>query len=139
MPNGTWRSLSKMRLTGGVVGKVAMALIFGVVGVTTIVAFTRTEWVALGGIAIICLLVLIVVRWIINFADRHPEAALLEGAEFMKLQGSKDNPKIVPKEFIEDHPLELGSVEDQKLLMQPDVLLGDQLQIPFDGKEKSSG
>lgn len=63
--------------------------------------------------------VVILIRWkLIDFADKHPEAALLEGAEFltheqMKLAQKQHHVITDPGETVEDSVIAVEASSDQ--------------------------
>jgi hypothetical protein len=79
-------TVSRVRLGQGVVGKTTLAVLF-VLAVLGIVAWRLTDtWPLLAiGLAAVLVFVLYLKRTM-DFADRNPAAALLEGAEFLKWQ-----------------------------------------------------
>lgn len=99
-----FEGISKVKLRGGVVGRVCWVLIFSVVAIALIigaaVAFPSSSVVAIIGIVAIILVVCPFLNRIITFADKNPQAALLEGAEFIKYEqiraGMKSSPMLPP-------------------------------------------
>lgn len=91
--------VSKVKLPGGVVGKVGYAVIALCIALGSIGAFTKSPWVA--ALAIIGIVgVTLPLLWrLISFAERNPQAAILEGAEFLVHQqmmiASKNQPQII--------------------------------------------
>jgi len=101
----------------------------------------RDVWIS--GVAIVLVLVFaFIMLWrVISFADRHPEAALLEGAEFLVHQqmmlGTKKQPQLLdgPKE------VEVGVIvldPDDPKLLGPDVPYSAP-QLPGGKKEGGDG
>jgi hypothetical protein len=88
--------LSKVRLRGGVVGKVAAVLICFCGAMAAIAATSHLWWVSL-----ICAILLFVLcfplLWrLVSFAERNPYAALFEGAELLAHERLKLGTKAVP-------------------------------------------
>src|SRR6266542_1707887 len=88
--------LSKVRLRGGVVGKVAAVLICFCGAMAAIAATAHLWWVSL-----ICALLLFALcfplLWrLVTFAERNPYAALFEGAELLAHERLKLGTKAVP-------------------------------------------
>jgi hypothetical protein len=107
-------NISKIKLHGGLVGKVCIVLIVMCILFTGLAAWMKDivfAFVLMGlmfGTAVIFL-------WkLISFAGKNPYAALLEGAEFLVheqiIYGAKNNPKIVNDKIIEQS--NLGVLED---------------------------
>lgn len=117
--------VSAVKLPGGVVGKVSLVLIVLSICIGGLAAFSKNDWIVGGGIAAIFLLAFPIVWRLINFADRNPQAALLEGAEFLIHQrillGTKANPayELDMEVITEERSVELPSAE-QALLDQPE-------------------
>lgn len=129
--------MSGVKLPGGVVGKICVVLIVASICILGLALVTRNEWISVAAIAAIFLLVFPLVWRLINFADRNPQAALFEGAEFLLheqiLAASKYDPVIpLPLDSLtEDHPTDL-SPEDIAALNQPD----DAHLLPSPASEK---
>ena len=133
--------VSSVKLPGGVVGKVSMVLIVASVCLGGLAAVTRNEWVAGGAIAAIFLLAFPMLWRLISFADRNPQAALLEGAEFLLHQqillGSKGHPSI-PLEgevLTEERPAELPP-DEQALLNEAEEAPAFAAPEPEDPRER---
>jgi hypothetical protein len=77
------QGVSKVNLRGGVVGKVTIALIFACLAIATVAWSVHNIWISAAGLVAIFVLAFAMLWRLINFADRHPQAALLEGAEFL--------------------------------------------------------
>lgn len=73
----------KVTLPGGVVGKVCKVLIVACLSIAAIACALRIMWVSVLALAFIFLLVFVLLWKLINFANKNPAAALLEGAEFL--------------------------------------------------------
>jgi hypothetical protein len=123
--------LAKLTLSGGVVGKVTKALIFISFFLTVIALTTSNIYISAVVVGLIFVLTSVSFWRLINFADRHPQAALLEGAEFIrhqKLIHSTKNYSIIPNEVNSQIPS-----PQQPILMvsQEEALLPDEAQ-PMD-------
>lgn len=90
--------LSKVTLHGGVVGKVTFALVLISVTLGGIAWTASNLWVSVAALGMVFVLAFTMLWRIINFADSNPQAALLEGAEFLVHQqivhSAKDLPNI---------------------------------------------
>jgi len=119
------QKVSAVKLPGGVVGKVSLVLVVTSLSIASLAVFSKNEWILGGAIAAIFLLAFPMLWRLINFADRNPQAALLEGAEFLVHQqillGTKSNPTIDldVEAIVEERPLELPPAEGA-LLNQPE-------------------
>lgn len=75
--------LSKVKLPGGVVGKVTLAIMVFVVAAATMAWSVRNVWVTGVALGLSFIAFVLVSFRLIRFAERHPQAALMEGAEFL--------------------------------------------------------
>lgn len=76
-------SLSKVKLPGGVVGKVSMVLIALAISDFGISWSARSETVAITAILTGAAVVVLLGLRLIAFAEKHTQTALMEGAEFL--------------------------------------------------------
>lgn len=90
---------SKIRLSGGIVGRVCTVLIVACVSLAAIGVLTRNQWIMGGAIVAILVLALPLLWRIITFAEKNPGVAILDGAQFLKHEqlrlASKDRSDIV--------------------------------------------
>lgn len=118
--------VSAIKLPGGVVGKTCAVLIVASISIGGLAAITRNDGIIVAAISAIFLMAFVLLWRLINFADRHPQAALLEGSEFLlhtqMVLGSKGNPVITiePESNTEERPLHLPP-EEQAQLNQPEA------------------
>jgi hypothetical protein len=94
------QSASKVTLPGGVVGKVCKVLIIASVCIAAIACFVGQILVGIIAIALIFVLVGVLAWKLIDFANKNPAAALLEGAEFLlheQAQLGMKNTPVLPK------------------------------------------
>jgi hypothetical protein len=100
--------VKKIRLRGGVVGKTAYIVIFAILSLAVIALSVRDVWISGMCAAMVFILVLVIGVSMLRFAERNPQAAILEGAEFLLHQqmtiGMKGNPEIPanPRDDISD-------------------------------------
>lgn len=119
------QNVSAVKLSGGVVGKVCLVLIVVSISIGSLAAFSGNAWIVGAGIGAIFLLAFPMLWRLINFADRNPQAALLEGAEFLVHQqillGTKANPTMTLdiEAITEERPAELQG-EERARLNEPD-------------------
>lgn len=117
--------LSKVTLKGGVVGKVTLSVIVVALSCALIAWSVRNVWLSAAALAVVCLISFTMLWRLISFADRHPQAALLEGAEFLVHQqivhASKTTPVVA---LVETAPMQpepvLGSAANPQIAQQPD-------------------
>jgi hypothetical protein len=102
--------VSRVKLTGGLVGRVCtVALVYSVV-IGVLGALSRNEWV-MGGAVVAILVIVFPMLWrVINFAEKNPQVAILDGAQFLKHEqlvlASKGVPEItvIPEAQIQEQP-----------------------------------
>lgn len=123
--NKLLQNVSKVKLHGGVFGKSCIVLVivsFSMLGITWAV---KLAWISALALVLLFTLVFIILWKLISFAAKNPQAAILEGAEFLtheRLQlaaKGKQNIPFLPSDFSEEKPLVLGE-EEKKLLDVPD-------------------
>ena len=118
--------LSKVTLRGGVVGKVTFAVVFVAIALAAIAWSVRNVWLSAAALGMVFILALIMLWRLINFADRHPQAALLEGAEFLVheqiVHAAKSLPIITVSATEQVQPeLVEGQAADANLAQLPDA------------------
>ena len=137
-------SASKITLPGGVVGKVCKVLIFIAFAFAAIAWSVRVVWVSVAALGMLFLLCFPILWRLVNFADRNPQAAILEGAEFLMHEqlrlGTKANPQLPSGEgdVIEATPVSLLP-EERATIQEPDE---DTPQLPVNkdgGEEVENG
>jgi hypothetical protein len=82
---GMSKETTKTFKFGGVVGKLAIISVGGIVGVIGVAKYT-TGVPQLVSILSVLAATLIVIRWTLNYAEKHPISATLEGAEIILWQ-----------------------------------------------------
>jgi len=117
--------ISKVTLRGGVVGKVSFCVVFVSLALAGIAWSVQNTWVSVGALVGVFVIAFCMLWRLINFADRHPQAALLEGAEFLVheqiVHASKSDQHITTHSTIsvQPEPVE-GSAADIELAQLPD-------------------
>jgi hypothetical protein len=117
--------LAKVKLPGGVVGKVTLALIIICVVIGAVALKAANVWIEAGALGMIFVMAFVILWKLISFADRNPQAALLEGAEFLVHQQIVNVAKNVPSfpapqlERVEPEAIE-GVAADPALAHVPD-------------------
>jgi hypothetical protein len=92
-------TIQKIKIPGGMVGKICGVLMITAISAAAMVVATRNIWVALIAIVLLFAVVLILGLKLIDFAKTNPQAALMEGAEFLLHEqitlGTKSRPIIL--------------------------------------------
>lgn len=103
-----FKNVSEIKLPGGAVGKVSQVLIFLAVSIVVICWLAHNIYVdaALG--ALLLVLCFIILWRLITFASKHPQAALLEGAEFLVHEQIKYGMKTRPELPVKETDFKLG-------------------------------
>lgn len=98
-------------LKGSVFAKTTITLVFLMVFVGVSIWKINNEYIITGLIILTIFIVLIIVFRLINFANKNPQAAILEGAEFIKheaiMLAAKDKGAIpdTQQALVEDTPV----------------------------------
>lgn len=77
------KNVSQIRLKGGIFAKASIVIIVVSICLFGIAALTGNIWVSCGAIGLIFILAFVILWRLINFANKNPQAAILEGAEFL--------------------------------------------------------
>ena len=133
--------VSQVRLKGGMVGKICQVLIFVAVAAALISWSVPVVWVAFASLLLLFGLCSMVLWRLLNLAEKNPQAALMEGAEYLiheqMMIGTKDTPLIPvsPVDVTESAPVILGK-DEIKQINQPDIEPAKQLAS---GGEETGG
>jgi hypothetical protein len=118
-----FNSVSRIKLRGGLVGKVSVVLIVVVVVLGSIADLVRDVTLSLVIVVALFLLVSVALWRVINFAQKNPTAALLEGAELFKLEqqklGMKGQPIVLASEETAPEPPMLAPTDPE--VTRPDL------------------
>ncbi|WP_130925967.1 hypothetical protein [Pseudomonas cedrina] len=131
--------LTKVTLRGGVVGKITFAVVFTSLSFALIAWSVKNIWISAAALAAVFLLAFSLLWRLINFADRNPQAALLEGAEFIVheqiIHASKSHHTLTAEEKkpIQPEPIE-GSSANLEIALLPDQESTTQQKIKEDKK-----
>jgi hypothetical protein len=106
--------LSKVTLRGGVVGKVTFAVVLISIVLGVIAYSVSNIWLSAVALGMVFTLSFVMLWRLVNFADKNPQAALLEGAEFLIHQQIIHATKALPS-------LPLPQLEQ----VQPEVVEGE--------------
>jgi hypothetical protein len=120
------QNISKVNLRGGVVGKVTIAVIASCLCMALVAWSAQNIWLSAAALAGIFALAFPMLWRLISFADRHPQAALLEGAEFLVheqlLQATKGHPALTIEPTDRVQPVEIeGASANLQIALQPDI------------------
>ena len=127
--------LTKVTLRGGVVGKVTFAVVLVSTALGAIAWSVSNIWLSAAALTMVFTLSFVMLWRLINFADRNPQAALLEGAEFLVHQQIVHATKALPTlplpqlEQTQPEPVE-GASADSTLAQMPDQ---EPTTLPGDG------
>lgn len=129
--------LTKVKLPGGVVGRVTLLVSVVSICITVITCSANSKILSACAVGGILLLASVISLRLINFADRNPQAALLEGSEFIIheqiVHASKYLPSI-PKELAVHESAEpMEALEDLQRI--PDVPEQEVQQIKNGGEK----
>ncbi len=119
------KNVSRIKLKGGIFSKASTVLIVIAVCIFGIAALTRNIWVSCAAIALIFTLTFVILWRLINFANKNPQAAILEGAEFLVHEQIKLAAKgidSIPQTLatlIEETPVEVNPLV-QEIANQPE-------------------
>jgi hypothetical protein len=129
----TLENVSNIKLGAGVVGKVSTVLVVYCVTLGALAALSSEPLVRAGAITAIVIVVFPMLWRLINFADKNPQAAILEGAEFLvheqMMVAQKGSPErlVDPRELVEVRQLQLTEAE-RKALNKPET--GTSAEVP---------
>jgi hypothetical protein len=117
--------LTKVTLKGGVVGKVTFAVVLISVAIAAIAWSIQNLWISAAALVMIFTLAFTMLWRLINFADRNPQAALLEGAEFLihaqLVHSTKGHPTLPINQIEQVQPEAIeGPSADERLARLPD-------------------
>lgn len=76
-------NISKVTLKGGIFAKTCTVLIFVALFLFGIAYFAKNIWISAAAIGLISIMTFVILWRLINFANKNPQAAILEGAEFL--------------------------------------------------------
>jgi len=130
-------NVSKVTLKGGIFAKTCTVLIIVSISMFGISFFAKNIWISGIAIGLIFILTFIVLWRLINFANNNPQAAILEGAQFLVHEQIQLAAKGIPslpnsvQFLIEDKPVEIKETLDIES-NKPD-------EIGEKGKEENNG
>ena len=122
------RNVSQVKLQGGLFAKASIVIIVVSICLFGIAAIASNLWVSIGAIVLIFLLAFIIMWRLINFANRNPQAAILEGAQLLvheQMQLAAKGIKEIPDTLnnltedtnvtIDDKSKELANKSDEQI------------------------
>ncbi|MFA6198128.1 MAG: hypothetical protein WC734_03175 [Patescibacteria group bacterium] len=107
------KTATGIKLKGGIFTKVCVVIIIVSLCIFGIAIRANNQWMSIGSILLIFIFAIVILWRLINFANKNPQAAILEGAEFLiheQIQlAAKGKPEISKKlsEMEEDKPIEI--------------------------------
>jgi hypothetical protein len=124
------QGVSNVKLPGGVVGKTCTVLLVAVVMLGGIALVVRDVYLSYFIVTAIVLFCGVILLRVISFANKNPQAALLEGAEFLVHQREENAAKGLPNLR---QNVTLDSVEEVQTPIDPKEML--QIDTPDDSSE----
>ncbi|MHB8365596.1 MAG: hypothetical protein ACYDB0_01070 [Acidithiobacillus sp.] len=129
--DSTLTNISKVTLPGGVVGKVTLGVIIASLCMGGIALTSHNIWLSAGALTLIFLLAATMFWRLISFADRHPQAALLEGAQFLAheqmQQATKGQPAFIVEPTDRTQPFAVeGPDANLQIALNPDSDIQDE-------------
>lgn len=130
--DSTLTNISKVTLPGGVVGKVTLGVVIASLCMGAIAVASHNVWLSAGAVVLIFLLAAPMFWRLISFADRHPQAALLEGAQFLaheqiQQQATKGQPAFTVEPSDRTQPFTVeGSAANPQIALNPDSGVQDE-------------
>lgn len=119
-------NVSRIKLKGGIFSKASTVLIVVSVCILVIALIARNIWVSCGAIGLIFTLTFVILWRLINFANKNPQAAILEGAEFLvheQIQLAAKGIASIPQSIsnlVEETPV-ITDPKAQEIANKPDV------------------
>ena len=127
------KNVSQIKLKGGVFEKASRVIIVVSISIFGIAVLLGNIWVSSVAIGLIFIFAFVILWRLINFANKNPQAALLEGAEFLVHQqiqlaakGIGEFPQI-PNSLTEETPIVIDN-KTQKEANKPDQAKGKEGQ-----------
>ena len=119
------KSVTKVKLNGGIFGKTCTVLMVIAVTFFGIVWIANNIWVCVLAISLVSIMAFILLWRLINFANKNPQAVILEGAEFLIHQqielAAKGIPSLpIPVNMTQANPLIITEVNKAQI-NQPDI------------------
>jgi hypothetical protein len=114
-------SVSKVTLKGGIFAKTCTVLIIVSLSFFGISYFAKNIWISAAAIGLIFILTFIILMRLINFANKNPQAAILEGAEFLVHEHIQLAAKGIPNLpdslslLTHDRPSQIGNLSQNEI------------------------
>ncbi len=121
-----FKNVSKIKFPGGTVGKVSHVLIVFILSVAFLCWLAQNIWITGGSIGLLFTICLIILWRLISFASKNPQAALMEGAEFLMheqiVYGMKALPQFPtsPAQFDAGKPVQALPEAEARRLLEPE-------------------
>ncbi len=117
------KSATGIKLKGGIFTKVCVVIIIVSICLSVIALQANNLWMSVGAILLIFIFSTVVLWRLINFANKNPQAAILEGAEFLiheQIQLAAKGDPDIPKKLSEMTVEKPTEIEAQTALL-PDT------------------
>lgn len=105
-------------------GKVCTVLVVVSVSMAVIAWAAKLVWVSIIALGLLFLLCFPILWKLLNFAEKNPQAALFEGAEFLAHEqmqfGMKTTPILPPSQSLPPPGIAPPGIEDTKTASDPD-------------------
>ena len=118
-------NVSKVALKGGIFAKTCTVLIVAALALFGISYFANNVWISAAAIGLIFIMTFVILWRLINFANKNPQAAILEGAQFLVHEQIQLAAKGIPSLpdtinlLTYDSPPQIGNLS-QKEINTPD-------------------
>lgn len=131
------KSVSKVKLGGGIFGKTCTVIMVIAVTFGFISWVSGNIWVCVASIGLTFIMAFVLLWRLINFANKNPQAVILEGAEFLVHQQIELASKGIPS-----IPIQNITTETPFIITEATKALADKPDLPekrIEGKEENNG
>jgi len=124
-------NVSKITLKGGIFAKTCTVLIIVSLSFFGISYFAKNIWISGVAIGFIFILTFVILWRLINFANKNPQAAILEGAEFLvheQIQLAAKGIPSIPDSLallMVDDPSKIGNLSQKEINTPDDYIEGE--------------
>ncbi|NSL89336.1 hypothetical protein ECE50_021015 [Chitinophaga sp. Mgbs1] len=129
------RNVSKVKLSGGVFGKTCQVIIIIALCFVAIAFIAKNLWISIAAMVFIFIIAFVFLWKLLSFANKNPQAAILDGAEFLVHQqieyAAKGIPNLstTPNKVTIGAPISMTEVE-KKELDNPDRTETQEKEVP---------
>jgi hypothetical protein len=131
-PEAITRTLAKLKVPSGLVGRTCWVVVALAAAVSTIAWAGRSERLCYASLVTLVVLVLPIMWRLFNYAEKHPQLTVLDGAEFLKytqITAQKGLGEVRSARAISPGPLSLPA-EDEATLALPEPSSLEQARNP---------